>query len=152
MSSTCRSPSGLVPSVPPNTYRLLPTAVQVWLSRAVGGVPFTIGLLHVCFTATRTHPAITFLCTHFISKNSTKPPSFPTLLSFYHHTQNKKSMFKNSLQQCPKTLEYNTEGLHIGFVSVGGSSRRSRRNSHHNQRHGYLVSDTHLCHSHQTHK
>jgi len=47
----CKSLRGFIPSVPPNTNKLSPTAVLVWLSLGVGGEPFKAGWLHVCFTA-----------------------------------------------------------------------------------------------------
>ena len=51
VSNMCKSLSGFVPSVPPNTNSRWPTTLQVWLSLGVGGVPFIAGWLHVWFTA-----------------------------------------------------------------------------------------------------
>lgn len=61
VSRIWRSFSGLDPSVPPNTYKLLLIVTQVWLSRGVGGRPFTLGLLHVCFTA-HDKPDVATIC------------------------------------------------------------------------------------------
>lgn len=47
VSNICKSLRGFIPSVPPNTKRLSPTVVQLWLSLGVGGVPFIAGWLHV---------------------------------------------------------------------------------------------------------